>query len=407
MTGPEPGAPCPDCGAPATGSFCSSCGQRLDVDPRSLWRWILDALEDTLSLDGRLPRTLKALLFRPGLLTLEWRAGRRTRWVHPFRVYLVASLACFAVIAVTPEDRTPVTGDQVLTFDLVNDADNAALREAVRETMPTALIVGLPLFALLLKWLFRGAGWFYTEHLVTALHVHAFAFLALGATWILEPLPDGVDYVLQTPLFLWVPAYVILALRRTYGAPILALTLRAVPLFVAYPLVLLIGVTVASMFARDSERLARRASEAYWEVQDILDAGGERGRALALARKALVDLGRLEERSMTPHLRFHMGDLLLLSQQPEEARVAAELALVEDPNEVLALGLLGEAAHAAGDSAAVRDALERLLLAHPQVDRRADFTGRHAPRVARYLAWARGDSLPPSREAPERPDASG
>ena len=51
-----------------------------------------------VSLDGRLWRTLAALLFRPGFLTREYFAGRRRRYIRPARLFLVLSLALFAAI---------------------------------------------------------------------------------------------------------------------------------------------------------------------------------------------------------------------------------------------------------------------------------------------------------------------
>ena len=51
-----------------------------------------------VSLDGRMWRTLAALLFRPGFLTREYFAGRRRRYIRPARLFLVLSLALFAAI---------------------------------------------------------------------------------------------------------------------------------------------------------------------------------------------------------------------------------------------------------------------------------------------------------------------
>ena len=56
-----------------------------------------------VALDGRLWKTLGALLFRPGLLTREYFAGRRRRYIRPARLFLVASLLLFAVLRVVVE----------------------------------------------------------------------------------------------------------------------------------------------------------------------------------------------------------------------------------------------------------------------------------------------------------------
>jgi hypothetical protein len=60
-----------------------------------------EALEDELTVDHRLPRTLHALFLRPGLLTLEYVNGRIVRYIRPFRLYLVSSVIFFLLLSFT------------------------------------------------------------------------------------------------------------------------------------------------------------------------------------------------------------------------------------------------------------------------------------------------------------------
>jgi hypothetical protein len=88
-----------NCGDPRPGQFCPSCGQRK-VDVRvSVRTLIMDVLEDQFILDRRLPRTLGALFFKPGRLTIEHVNGRIASYIHPFRLYLVSSLLFFLVLS--------------------------------------------------------------------------------------------------------------------------------------------------------------------------------------------------------------------------------------------------------------------------------------------------------------------
>ena len=100
-----PDRPCLNCGDPTLGPYCPSCGQRK-VDVRvSLRRMAREALDDQLSLNSTLPRTLAALFFRPGHLTREYVQGRIVRYIPPFRLYLVSSLVFFIVLPIIADPR--------------------------------------------------------------------------------------------------------------------------------------------------------------------------------------------------------------------------------------------------------------------------------------------------------------
>jgi Protein of unknown function (DUF3667) len=57
-----------------------------------------DAAGRLVAIDSRLWRTLYLLLFRPGMLTVEYLRGRRKRYVRPARLFFVAALLMFAVV---------------------------------------------------------------------------------------------------------------------------------------------------------------------------------------------------------------------------------------------------------------------------------------------------------------------
>jgi hypothetical protein len=95
---PEPAAAaCRNCGAPAGDAYCPRCGQETAALPPAR-QFLKDAAGRYVALDGRLWRTLFALFFRPGFLTLEYLGGRRRRYVRPARLFLVLSLVVFATI---------------------------------------------------------------------------------------------------------------------------------------------------------------------------------------------------------------------------------------------------------------------------------------------------------------------
>ena len=87
---------CLNCDLPLTGAFCSTCGQRA-VPPHPTVRELLgDAWAELTGYDGRIARTVRALLLHPGRLTREFMEGHRARYISPVRLYLTASVIAWA-----------------------------------------------------------------------------------------------------------------------------------------------------------------------------------------------------------------------------------------------------------------------------------------------------------------------
>jgi hypothetical protein len=113
---PQPLTHCENCGAPLAGEFCSQCGQHAIDYRRSIFRVLLDAADSFLNWDTKFLHSMNQLLLRPWHLTNDFNAGRRARYVHPLRLYLIASIVFFLLarainwdaegpIQLTTEDR--------------------------------------------------------------------------------------------------------------------------------------------------------------------------------------------------------------------------------------------------------------------------------------------------------------
>lgn len=90
-----PGTPCANCEAELQGTYCHVCGQEAEDFHKSSWKLLVEAVESLLHLDGRLFRTMPALLKRPGQLTRDYLDGKRASQVAPFRMFLVILLVAF------------------------------------------------------------------------------------------------------------------------------------------------------------------------------------------------------------------------------------------------------------------------------------------------------------------------
>jgi hypothetical protein len=294
---------CRNCGAPAPGAYCASCGQETRARVPTLREFTREAAGRYVAVDGTLWRTLFALLFRPGFLTREYFAGRRRRFVRPFRLYVAASLTCFVAIGfgvntaqVTEVASAPaparsgataprfdpaagkagslspgseVPGLTIRIDDVLTDLPAAMkplesmLRQRIgrfkalppdermdrfvsgaRRHAPYAMFVLVPAFALLLKLAYprrarrplRPA--LYGEHLVFAVHNHAFLF---GVATFTKFLPKPFAAL----AWAWAAAYLVLSLRAVYGDSWTGAVTRALGLFVAYvPLVFIVATVV-------------------------------------------------------------------------------------------------------------------------------------------------------------------
>lgn len=426
MADAEPGASaCPNCRADAPGDYCPACGQSQQVETPTLWEAVHDVVDDLVAVDARLPRTLKRLILRPGALTEDWLEGRRARYIRPVRLYLFCSLLFFAGAIALPEVHQPADSAvrkavQEMARGWMEGATGGSITpggrghlflqaqgEVARTVGPQVLFLMMPVFALLVMGFYRKADCSYIDHLVFSAHVHSFAFLWLALQWTLvNSLPLGGLWV-DVPFYLllgWLVAYLIVALRRVYGQPYLWSSLKGAFALSLHGLLLMIGLFAGTLlYAKGGGGPGAELSEAhegYWTVRERLERG-DTAAAHALVPETIVSFRRVEAHLYDPQVRYHLGWLLLETDQPDEALEVAREGLVEDSTHLLALALAGRAAEELGQEERARKYYGRFLEAYDaEIEGYRESGSRHVPdlRATRERALELGLVPPDSAE---------
>ena len=304
-TQPSPLTHCENCGAPLSGRFCAQCGQAAINYRRSFRHIFVDLLDEFLNWDSKFFATIGLLLVRPWKLTNEFLSGRRVRYVHPLRLYLLASIVFFFAVnywakSIPPtklsnQDRAEIQAE-LKNEDLPPDA-RAKLEKALKLDSPTPtsatpnvpkppgspseastktdqtlskegeraffqsgnpqtpfekwletrakekmgehgtnmqlflrtlisnlpymVLCCIPLFALVLKLLYIRRKVFYIDHLIYALHIHTFAYLAV---MLIVAITIGLNGVAPGALAGWIigllwatfAVLIFLSIRRVY-----------------------------------------------------------------------------------------------------------------------------------------------------------------------------------------------
>jgi hypothetical protein len=281
---------CRNCGAELAQPvprFCGQCGQETAVQPPTVAEFLHQFGGNYVATEGALWRTLGLLLLRPGWLTREYLSGRRRRYVLPLRLYLTISLIALLALRWSslghvadghtewikvdpsdPQDATLVDVDGVrlglLQGVFVCEGLPASWCQHLRERLTldpqslqremrkvperflshwgSAMFALLPVFALLHKLVYWRRGMRWSEHLVFALHVHAFWFAMLLCT-------VAGQKGLSDLAMLAMPVYALMAARTVYGGGWWATIWRAAVVALAYLLVMALAMVLVGIWA--------------------------------------------------------------------------------------------------------------------------------------------------------------
>jgi hypothetical protein len=228
-------------------AYCPGCGEQppraRDLTLRGLVEQMLQAVS---SIDGRLIRSFRRLVTRPGALTVAYVQGQRKPYIAPFQLFLITNVLFFATQSLTNTSIFSSTLDSHLhhqdwsaaaqmlvarhlatrhtTLDLYAPIFNQAV---VLNAKSLIILMVLPL-AVVLPMLFYQNQQPFVAHIVFALHVSAFLLLLfsiLSAVAAVDVLLGGAglgsvrtDHLLSAINLGACATYLYVAIGRTYAA---------------------------------------------------------------------------------------------------------------------------------------------------------------------------------------------
>ncbi|WP_320054679.1 DUF3667 domain-containing protein [uncultured Acetobacteroides sp.] len=285
---------CKNCGEELHGMYCSKCGQYASEANRPFVESVRFYLEHHYGLDRKLGTSLRHLFLKPGFLAREYMEGRIERHVHPFKLYLFASILLFGVmIPLTQSSREGKTSDSKPFVDTTRVADrrealssdtasahqkveppNAAFidkgndssmsrleRQAKKNLtgvsrkeilqkfvhyLSLSVIFLMPVFALLLMIIYRGRERYYLGHLILSVHQHVVLFFAISLSLIWEKLISA-NHPIGIWLFWATFVYFVLSLARFYREKIIKSLMKAFLLLFLYLIICSIAIVAVGV----------------------------------------------------------------------------------------------------------------------------------------------------------------
>lgn len=231
--------PCTNCGAEGAVVFCPQCGEPQPAHhDYSLGHVIGHGFHELFHLDAKIVTTLRLLLTRPGALTVDYFAGRKTRYVTPLRLcltlfacfffaytaYKPLALSCELVVKQNPKvfndlfDR--VAAKRHMTREQLEDKIDHQWQHAISLLqLGNILIVGVVLALVLV-----GSGRWFAEHLVFGAHYMSFTYIVSLVSWPYRywfgVAPGPANTVLQVVTLALTFVYLHVAMKRVYGTGI-------------------------------------------------------------------------------------------------------------------------------------------------------------------------------------------
>jgi hypothetical protein len=265
---------CKNCGHHYQGNYCPSCGQSKFSFDRPIKFLIVDFAGNLFAFDTRLWKSVTTIFFKPGKMEAEYSAGKRKKYMSPFRFYVFFSFFFFLLMAYTVNKElrgitiassgSPVevvfqekaklesgpseeekaieekvdsrsnivkisrNNGEVLTNITLEDIKNNPEKYFSRfvKYVSWAMFFLMPLYGFLLWLFFRKSQRFYLSHLILSLNQHVLVFAVIIVILLLGMLFGGKTAGVASYLLFLIPVYIVVGAKRLYSKRWVSTTLR-------------------------------------------------------------------------------------------------------------------------------------------------------------------------------------
>jgi hypothetical protein len=235
---------CVTCGTPLGGEFCPHCGERrAEAHDLSLRGFLKDSFTSISNFDARGYRSLRHLVTRPGLLTDEYVAGRRTVYLTPIQLFLVTNVLFFISASFLPTVTfyTPLSSqidngvlghliaqmlrEKFTTFDAQGYVRyEARFNDGGQQQAKSLVILFAPMFAFALALMRVARREPAGKHLVFSIHFVAYSLVlfigagvVLGVLRLFGPINSNSGWI-PAVVIVFIVAWLAPAFRRAYAS---------------------------------------------------------------------------------------------------------------------------------------------------------------------------------------------